>query len=62
MLRRHVYLATNQTKATVMTPSSHNDGINMVWVATLAAAVFAGVFCFFSFFFGSSGWRVLSEG
>jgi len=61
MSKRYRHLIENQSKVKVMA-QAHDAASDKAWFAMLAA-VFAGIFYFFGYyFFGSNWWRVLAGG
>jgi hypothetical protein len=60
MPRHYRHLVENQSKIKVMA-QAHDTSKDTVWFVTLAAAT-AGVFYFFSYYFGGDLWRVLAGG
>jgi hypothetical protein len=56
-------LIQNQARVKVIAQTHDNASANKIWFATLAAAVFAAVFYFFSYYFwGNEVWLALSGG
>jgi hypothetical protein len=61
MHRRRAQLLQKQTKVKVIAQAYNHQKENIVWFITLATAAVAGVFYFFSLFFGFTGWCALAE-
>jgi len=61
MSKRLVQLIRNQEKVKVVAQAYDARETNSFWFVTMAAAVFAAAFYFFSFFFGFIGGRVLTK-
>lgn len=61
MLNRYRQLLKNQSNVKVIALAQNNAKANTVWFATLAAGAFAFAVYFFSFFFGFTGGRALTE-
>ena len=60
MLKRYRQLIENQSKVKVIA-QAHDTSKDTVWFVALAATI-AGVFYFFSYYFGGDLWRVLAGG
>ena len=60
MSQRYRRLIEDQPKIKVVA-QAHDASTDTVWFVTLAAT-FAGVFYFFSYYFGGDLWRVLAGG
>jgi hypothetical protein len=62
MSKRYLQHIKRESNVKVIAQVHKTDETNSVWFVTLAAAIFAAAFYFFSFFFGFTGGRVLIKG
>lgn len=60
MAKRYRHLIENQAKVKVVA-QAHNASMDKAWFVTLAA-IAAGVFYFFGYYFWGDVWRVLAGG
>jgi len=62
MSKRYLQRIKTESKVRVIAQAHKTDETNSFWFVTLAAAIFAAAFYFFSFFFSFTGGRALTEG
>ena len=61
MSKRYLQHLKRQSIVYVIAQAHKADETNRVWFVTMAAAIFAAAFYFFSFFFSFTGGRALTE-